>query len=85
MFANKLKETRTDYQFMEKEVATLRQQLSDTSKRKNELIVDNENILRKHETSQKMIKQLNNHVIDIQYKSDKLIERKVQEFSQIEN
>lgn len=53
--------------------------------RNNELIVHNENIQRKYETSQKMISQLNDHMIDIQYKSDKLIERKTLEFNQQSN
>lgn len=53
--------------------------------RNNDLIVSNENIQRKYETSQKMITQLNDHMIDVQYKSEKLVERKTLEFNQLSN
>lgn len=82
LVCKKLKEVKSEYSLMINELKEYKQQLKDLQTKHDEVIVRNENLERRADTSSKIIEQLNNQKVDIQYKADNKLKDKTQEFEE---
>lgn len=85
LVCKKLKEVKAEHSLCIDEIKSLRDRLDALAAVHNQTLVDDENLKRTTQTAQKMVEQLTAQTIDIQYKAEKMVERKTQEFSELHN
>jgi len=64
------------------ELNTSQEQADTLSKQYNEILIENENLVRKAQTANKMVESLNKEKINIEYNNSKVIKEKEQWFSE---
>lgn len=67
---------------MVQELNTSQEQADTLSKQYNEILIENENLVRKAQTANKMVESLNKEKINIEYNNSKVIKEKEQWFSE---
>jgi hypothetical protein len=82
LVCKKLKEVKSEHSLMIIELKQYKQQLQALSTSHDEITVKNENMSRKADTFSKIIEQLNDQKVDIQYKADNILKTKTQEFGE---